>query len=866
MIIKRNELACYVRERLELPPMLKEDFKCQKCYAQQACFLYNKLAEDGDGAELTKKAKVQYDELTQHLEPMDQEFMKKWDRLLTKEESDMMRFRRELWTMLSTEREKLGRCFSNVVLEMDSATERTDGSKIHRFNYTFVKHKPKPGFSFADSQLGLGEPVVVSDERGHFNLAIGFVTKVRRHRITVAVDRRLHNARSRLPGFDGQSNQTFAGIMEVHEGAAMPPQRTAEEPGLYRLDKDEFSNGMAAARNNLVQIMDDSVHKARDVRSLIVHGRAPSFQPSPSASAALASDSTQLAMNPDQEAAVEKVMSAQDYALVLGMPGTGKTTTVAHIIRALVARKKSVLLASYTHTAVDNILLKIRNDGIGILRLGASAKVHPEVKQFATLAVEPKGSLEELAASWMEPPVVATTCLGINHALFHRRTFDYCIVDEASQITLPVCLGPIRMARRFVLVGDHHQLPPLVQNRDAAAAGLDVSLFMLLCERHPEAVVSLEHQYRMSADIMHLSNTFIYSGRLKCGTPAVAERRLSIPNRGALAMHHRRAGDALHAAACPRAWAPSCWLARVLDPASAVVFLNTDAISRTLEVAAGARITNAVEARLVTQLTLTLLSVGIPAADIGIVAFYRSQLALLRASLQHAHAATQTSGPGGGAAAAVELHTADKFQGRDKDVILVSCVRSNGAGAVGDLLKDRRRVNVALTRARSKLVVVGSAATLAANPLLRDVVAECRAHRWWCDVLPPDVDAHLFDDGPELGPVARPRCARGGPRRAPRRGPQGGLQRQRQRQPPQGARRQGRGVQLHRVGVRRRRRRRAGAVRSRPARCGSRCPAGAARAKARKARSRSPTKKCAAGARAVLDGRPVLADVFRGAL
>jgi DNA replication ATP-dependent helicase Dna2 len=215
-------------------------------------------------------------------------------------------------------------------------------------------------------------------------------------------------------------------------------------------------------------------------------------------------------------------MSAKDYALVLGMPGTGKTTTIAHIIRTLVAKGKSVLLTSYTHTAVDNILLKIRSDKIGILRLGASAKIHPEVREFATLAAEPKDSLEALEKSWMEPPVVATTCLTINHPLFSRRIFDYCIVDEASQITLPVCIGPIRMAQKFILVGDHYQLPPLVQNKEAMEGGLDVSLFKLLCEAHPQAVVSLEHQYRMCADVMLLSNTFIYSGRLKCGTPNVA--------------------------------------------------------------------------------------------------------------------------------------------------------------------------------------------------------------------------------------------------------------------------------------------------------------------------------------------------------
>ncbi|KAA8625337.1 Superfamily I DNA and RNA helicase and helicase subunits [Pyrenophora tritici-repentis] len=753
MIIKRNELACYVRDRIELPPILKEDFKCQKCYAQESCFLYHNLVEDGKGEMLNKKTKERYDELVQPLQRSHQDFMKKWDILLTKEETDMMKFRRELWTMLSTDREKLGRCFSNVILEPGSAHEEENGQKINRYSYTFIKQRPVPGFSFTESQLIVGEPIVVSDEQGHFALANGYVTNVKKRRITVAVDRRLHNARIKLPGFNSQSNQTFAGIMEVtKEGDTVSKHEADEEPVLYRLDKDEFSNGMAAARNNLIQIMDNSVYKAHDLRALIVDGRAPVFKPVTDALSI--PQSSQMSMNSDQRAAVSKVMSAKDYALVLGMPGTGKTTTIAHIIRTLVAKGKSVLLTSYTHTAVDNILLKIRDDKIGILRLGTVKKIHPEVREFATLGVEPKDSVEELERSWMEPPVVATTCLTINHSLFNRRVFDYCIVDEASQITLPVCLGPIRMAQKFILVGDHYQLPPLVQNKEAMEGGLDVSLFKLLCEAHPQAVVSLEHQYRMCADVMLLSNTFIYSGRLKCGTASVASRKLALPKPDGLKTYHQKRYLSRSSAAetCSGSDTAGCWLTQSLSPDQPVVFINTDLISATLETQSGSRITNTLEARLVTQLTVSLLSLGVAADEIGIIAFYRSQLAMLRQSLSSAYTQTQSSelaapAISGQGCAGVELHTADKFQGRDKEVVIVSCVRSNENGVVGDLLKDRRRVNVALTRARSKLVILGSEKTLSSNELLRDLVTLCRKKNWVIDLQSEMIDSHSFDEG-----------------------------------------------------------------------------------------------------------------------
>ncbi|CAI6246025.1 unnamed protein product [Periconia digitata] len=750
MIIKRNELACYVRDRIELPPLLNQDFKCQKCYAQESCFLYHKLVEDGQGESLNLKAKERFDELVKSLKVSDQAFMKKWDTLLTKEESDMMKFRRELWSMLSAEREKLGRCFANVVLEPGSGHEEKNGQKINRYTYTFIKPQVKPGFSFTESQLVIGEPIVISDEEGHFALANGYVTNVRKRRITVAVDRRLHNTRTRLPGFDSETNQTFAGIMEVEKDVATQPEfHVAEEPVSYRLDKDEFSNGMAAARNNLIQIMDDSVHKAKTLRSLIVEGRPPTFETQPET----ISHSNGNNMNADQHAAISKVMSANDYALILGMPGTGKTTTIAHIIRTLVAKGKSVLLTSYTHTAVDNILLKLRNDKMDILRLGAPTKIHPEVREFATLAAGSKDSLQELKNSWMDPPVVATTCLTINHPIFNQRVFDYCIVDEASQITLPVCLGPIRMAEKFVLVGDHYQLPPLVQNKQAQEGGLDISLFRLLCEAHPGAVTSLEHQYRMCADIMLLSNTFIYSGRLKCGTLSVASRQLSLPNGLGLDHFYQRhhSSNSLLNLMCPGPTSTVCWLSRSISPSAPVVFINTDSISTHLEAQSGSRITNVTESRLATQLTLSLLSLGVPADEVGIIAFYRSQLALLRSSLSSANTKTQTSDSAtantGPEIPAVELHTADKFQGRDKEVVIVSCVRSNENGVVGDLLKDRRRINVALTRARSKLIILGSEMTLSTNDLLRDMVSLCRCQGWVIDVDRDMLDGHAFDEG-----------------------------------------------------------------------------------------------------------------------
>lgn len=747
MIMQRNQLACYIRERsVQLPPMKKSKNACGKCYAQESCFVYHKLADDGDGE--TSGMGAVFDDAVKHLSPVHKEFFLKWEDLLTKEERESQKLRRELWTMVSSEREKVGRCFANVVIQEGSATQDLDKPKVFRFQYTFIKEKAAAaGFSFLDSQLITGEPIVVSDEQGHFALAVGYVMTVKKHAITVAVDRRLHNARIRQPGFDEVNNQVFAGIMEVAPDGARPTQSQANEaPIKYRLDKDEFSNGMATVRNNLVQVMAGGPGGSRQIRELVVDLVPPRFK-SVSTQYVVADQDT---VNVDQKAAIEKVMSATDYALVLGMPGTGKTTTIAHIIRALISQGKSVLLTSYTHTAVDNILLKLK-DNIPILRLGAIAKIHPEVQEFATLDSQPKTTFEEIDRAWLQTPVVATTCLGVNHALFQKRTFDYCIVDEASQITLPICLGPIRMANTFVLVGDHNQLPPLVQNDEARVGGLDISLFKLLSDTHPDSVVNLEHQYRMCEDIMTLSNTLIYHGSLKCGTEALRHTKLHVPNMAALSTRHYDAatfvsvsqassgGPPAPRSFCPSARLGSCWLRDLMEPEARVRFVNTDALPNSREEAKGNRIVNPCEAQLVTRLVDALLAVGVPASEVGVMTHYRSQLALLRHNLR---------GRGDGA---IEMHTADRFQGRDKEVVVLSLVRSNEGHGIGDLLRDWRRINVAFTRAKTKLLVVGSRDTLRGSgedEMLARFITLMEERDWIYDLPANALESHFFDDGP----------------------------------------------------------------------------------------------------------------------
>ena len=778
MVQQRNRLASYIAraknppsaeqtlvtapqtqeiEESGLPNLLKDPFKCGRCYAKQSCFAYHALIENGsaESAGMVDNGKKNYglvwQEAVGHLQLASKDqtqarilkrWLTKWDRLLTFEEKELSKFRKELWTMDSTEREATGRCFGNLVIAQDltsTAASMTSsivdgiegrGGKINRFAYVFVRSTSMIGRSFADgSQLTIGEPVVVSSETGQWALANGYVIAVTKHDITVAVDRRLGNARERQDDFDTERNQSFKGIMTVGKDVSDAPV-SAESRVLYRLDKDEFSNGLALIRSNLVTLMSSHPIHTK-LRKQIILSSKPSFATDRKVPSLPPS---QLgAMNEDQLAAVSKVLNAQDYALILGMPGTGKTTTIANLIQALLAEDKSILLSSFTHTAVDNILLKIRDIAPpnSILRLGVPAKINAQVQEFCQLAATPRKTIDEIESAYMNCRIVATTCMGTNHALFNRRAFDVCIVDEASQITLPISLGPLLHARQFVLVGDHYQLPPLVQNKAALEGGLDVSLFRQLSEEHPEAVATLGKQYRMCEDIMSLSNALIYNGQLRCGNDAVAQRTLqSVDLSGLSAFHH------ITIPCSTPSRGGKCWLSELCKPERKVVFANTNAAGKDAveTLTSGKNITNELEATLTAQLVLSLIAAGVPGKEIGVITLYRSQLALMRRLFKIA-----------GVGSDVEIDSADRFQGRDKECIILSMVRSNESGIVGDLLKDWRRVNVALTRAKSKLLVLGSRRTLKNNELLERFLGLVDEKGWVVDLPKDAASCHSFN-------------------------------------------------------------------------------------------------------------------------
>jgi DNA replication ATP-dependent helicase Dna2 len=316
-----------------------------------------------------------------------------------------------------------------------------------------------------------------------------------------------------------------------------------------------------------------------------------------------------------------------------------------------------------------------------------------------------------------------------------------CIVDEAGQITLPATLGPLLRARSFVLVGDPHQLPPLVTSKAADEAGLSTPLFQRLAQAHPASVTALPVQYRMAEDIQALPNALVYDGKLRCGNEHVATQTLALKcfARGPASKEEeeeQEKEDASPRRACAKpvgaipgvvgADAATWLLQHVLDPTRRVVFLDTTHVfARFQETAHEDVVCNEGEARLLLALAATLaVHGGLAQKALGVISPYNRQVNTVR-RLMDAQGLRE-----------VECLTVDKAQGRDKECVLVSFVRANEERQPGKLLADVRRVNVALTRAKAKLVMVGHAATLKKLPLFEKLLDECQKRKWVVDVSP----------------------------------------------------------------------------------------------------------------------------------
>ncbi|XP_058399308.1 DNA replication ATP-dependent helicase/nuclease DNA2 isoform X4 [Diceros bicornis minor] len=661
-----------------LPQIIEEQQTCKYCSQIGNCALYSRAVEqqmDDSSVPIGMLPKIK--EETQHLKPTHLEYFSLWCLMLTLESQskDDKKNHQNIWLMPASEMEESGSCIGNLI-RTEHVRTVCDGQYLHNFQ--------RKNGAIPITNLMAGDRIILSgEERTLFALSRGYVKEINMTTVTCLLDRNL----SVLP-----------------------------ESTVFRLDQEEKSCDIDTPLGNLSKLMENT-HASQKLRDLIIDFREPQFISY--LSSVLPHDAKDTVasilkgLNKPQRQAMKKVLLSKDYTLIVGMPGTGKTTTICTLVRILYACGFSVLLTSYTHSAVDNILLKLAKFKIGFLRLGQTQKVHPDIQKFTeeeicrSKSIKSLALLEDLYSSQL---IVATTCMGINHPIFSRKIFDFCIVDEASQISQPICLGPLFFSRRFVLVGDHQQLPPLVLNREARALGMSESLFKRL-EQNKNAVVQLTVQYRMNSKIMSLSNKLTYEGKLECGSEKVANAVINLPNFKDVKLEMEFYAD----------YSENPWLIGVFEPNNPVCFLNTDKVPAPEQVEKGG-VSNITEARLIVSLTSIFIKAGCNPSAIGIIAPYRQQLKIINDLLAHSSLGM------------VEVNTVDKYQGRDKSIILVSFVRSNKDGTVGELLKDWRRLNVAITRAKHKLILLGCVPSLNRYPPLEKLLYHLHSEKLIIDL------------------------------------------------------------------------------------------------------------------------------------
>ena len=528
----------------------------------------------------------------------------------------------------------------------------------------------------------------------------------------------------------GAKSTTWRGVISdrspnsIQAAFTQLPESESEQP-LYRLDlsTDEIARERqrAALSRARTATPGESLGK---LRKLLVLGGKPEYQSEREWAA------MEESLNASQRSAVKFALSAKQLAIIHGPPGTGKTTTLVELIRQAVTRGEKVLAVAPSNMAVDNLFERLLAAGSKAVRLGHPARVMPHLRENALdmlvqahpdmklarqwekdafeLRMKAKKSYRSAPAAgarkqWFDEAkslisdarrteaqvielilddaqVLCTTMTGIDSELLGGRRFDLAVVDEACQSTEPAAWIPLLRSDKVVLAGDPFQLPPTVISQEADREGYSVSLLERTMDLFGKEVSRLlDVQYRMHRDIMDFSSEHFYDQKLIAHESVAAHRLCDQP----------------HVSETEFTTEPL----RFVDTAGSGFDeeLEPDGESRR----------NLGEAKVVERYVRGMLSSGVAPSEIAIITPYAAQVRLLRQKLGET---------------GVEIDTVDGFQGREKEAVVISLVRSNAEGEIGFLL-DERRMNVAMTRARRRLVIVGDGATLSQHAFFGKVMS-----------------------------------------------------------------------------------------------------------------------------------------------
>jgi len=478
----------------------------------------------------------------------------------------------------------------------------------------------------------------------------------------------------------------------------------------------------------LKKVMNAGRDRLAELRAILLGRQAPRFRE-------LAVPAATPTLNASQNEAVNRILNAEDVAVIHGPPGTGKTTTLVEAVRLLAEREACVLVTAPSNTAVDLLTERLAEAGLFVLRIGNISRVdeailshtldyqiarHPETKTIKKIRVqaaelrrkaaryrrqygaeerdEKRAMFKEAGelSAWARQledrlvdqllssaQVIACTLVGATHPVLEGRRFRTVVIDEAAQALEPATWIPITLCSKVVLAGDPYQLPPTVKSFEARRGGLSVTLMEKFIQRQGAFAQLLRIQYRMNTPIMGFSNQRFYDGLLEAA-PGVAARTL-----------------------------PG-------DPEPAVVFIDTAGCGfEELTHPAYQSRYNPSEFQILCEHLYQLAGLyqdhELP--SVALISPYREQ------TIHMKHAISEDAVL---SALDLSVNTIDGFQGQERDVVYISLVRSNEKSDIG-FLADYRRMNVAMTRARMKLVVIGDSATIGADPFYAAFIAYCEA-------------------------------------------------------------------------------------------------------------------------------------------
>ena len=532
-----------------------------------------------------------------------------------------------------------------------------------------------------------------------------------------------------VSNFGEDSGESLTGVVSGRRNDSIEVALDRWPEGkVFRVDltADEVTRQRYLAAVDTVRI---SKGRLGQMREILMGERKPTYRELPAEPQALRS---RIELNATQKECVQFACSSNDFALIHGPPGTGKTTTVVACICECVADGEKVLACAPSNTAVDNLLERLVAEGVRAVRLGHPARVTESLREHSldglaehhenapivrdmrreaqdlfrkadrwTRGKPVRGEKQELRrdarrllsdAKLLERQAVesildradvicATTTF--NEEMLGDRWFQTAVVDEACQTTEPGCWVPVMRSDRLILAGDPFQLPPTVLSKEATAKGYSISMLERLMELYGDSTTRLlTRQYRMHEDIMRFSSDRFYDGKLVADEHVVGHLLCDLPGIDPSAETEKPV--------------------EFFDSAGASwdEMIEPEGLSKM----------NEREAEFVVFKVRQLIAQGINVDDIAVIAPYAAQVRKLRALFRKVRTESGELAEISG----IEVDTVDGFQGREKEVVVISLVRSNGQCEIG-FLKDYRRTNVALTRARRKLIVIGDSATLGSD-------------------------------------------------------------------------------------------------------------------------------------------------------